>query len=89
MFNKNARAVVLISFHNVYYLLNLMKKVRNSIIQGNVNDFVKDFFMKQFPDSTPSWIRDALKKAGVNIDFIEKVDDRIFYGDNITDEEDE
>jgi queuine tRNA-ribosyltransferase len=89
MFNKNPRAVVLISFHNVYYLLNLMKKVRNSIIQGNVNDFVKDFFMKQFPDSTPSWIRDALKKAGVNIDFIEKVDDRIFYGDNITDEEDE
>ena len=82
MFNKNPRAVVLISFHNVYYLLNLMKRIRNSIIEDKVNEFAKDFFMKQFPIKTPSWVRDSLEKAGVDISFIDKVDDNVHYGES-------
>ena len=82
MFNKNPRAVVLISFHNVYYLLNLMKRIRNCIIENKVNEFAKDFFMKQFPISTPSWVRDALEKAGVDISFIDKIDDNVHYNNS-------
>ena len=82
MFNKNPRAVVLISFHNVYYLLNLMKRIRNSIIENKVNEFAKDFFMKQFPISTPCWVKDALEKAGVDISFIDKIDDNIHYNNS-------
>ena len=82
MFNKNPRAVVLISFHNVYYLLNLMKRIRNCIIENKVNEFAKDFFMKQFPISTPCWVKDALEKAGVDISFIDKIDDNIHYNNS-------
>lgn len=76
--NRNARALSLVSFHNVYYLLHLMKRLRQSIIDNKVNDFCKDFFSKQFQKQFPSWVYFALKKAGVNVDFIEELGYRDF-----------
>lgn len=72
MFNKNPRAVNMISFHNVYYLLNLMKRIRDSIINGKVNEFVLDFFTKQFSGKYPKWVYNALKKAGVDAEFMKE-----------------
>lgn len=76
-FPKNERSVNLISYHNVYYLLNLMKKIRTAIINGNVNEFVKKFvtdlyFTEKDKDnfSYPQWVKDALDAAGVNTDFM-------------------
>jgi len=78
-FPKNERAVNLISYHNVYYLLNLMRKLRTSIIEGNVNEFVKNFFTDLYEkdnmkgeDSSnyPQWVKDALTAAGVDIEFM-------------------
>ena len=78
-FPKNERAVNLISFHNVYYLLNLMKKLRNSIIEEKVNEFVKDFFTELYVKENsrghteanyPQWVKDALVKAGVDVEFM-------------------
>lgn len=71
MFNKNPRAVNMISFHNVYYLLSLMKKIRTAIIEGKVNEFCQKFFHEQFDYKYPQWVYQALKKAGVNISFME------------------
>ena len=78
-FPKNERAVNLISFHNVYFLLNLMKKLRQSIIDGKVNEFVKEFFTELYESESednhdfnlyPDWVKEALIAAGVNIDFM-------------------
>ena len=75
MLNKNPRAVNLISYHNVYYLLDLMRKLRASIIQGEtaVNKFVEKFITEQFNDERlyPLWIYEALNAAGVNTEFME------------------
>lgn len=78
-FPKNERAVNLISFHNVYYLLNLMKKLRTAIIDGKVNEFVKNFFTELYEKTNsrghtetdyPQWVKDALTKAGVDVEFL-------------------
>jgi tRNA-guanine family transglycosylase len=75
MLNKNPRAVNLISYHNVYYLLDLMRKLRTSIINGEaaVNEFVSNFIKAQFEKEKhyPHWVYDALKTAGVDVKFME------------------
>jgi len=75
MLQKNPRAVNLISYHNVFYLLNLMRQLRECIINGEaeVNQFVENFFYNQYKNEKeyPMWIYEALKTAGVNIEFME------------------
>ena len=78
LINNNAKAAEIISFHNVYYLLNLMKRLRKAIIDGKVNEFVKEFITKQYKDvkeGVPGWVYRGLKKAGCDVDFIDKVAD--------------
>ncbi len=72
LLNNNPRAVELISFHNVYYLLNLMNKLREAIINSKVNEFLEDFIKKQFRDSkeVPDWIVSTLTKAGYDMSFV-------------------
>ena len=74
LLNNNPRAVELISFHNVYYLLNLMKKLREAIINSKVNEFVEDFIKKQYDETkeVPDWVINALTKAGCDTSFIWK-----------------
>ena len=75
LLNNNPRAVEMISFHNVFYLLNLMKKIREAIINGKVNEFIKDFINKQYKDSkdgVPDWVINSLTKAGCDMSFISK-----------------
>ena len=75
LLNNNPRAVEMISFHNVFYLLSLMKKIREAIINGKVNEFVEDFLKKQFKDSkegVPDWVVNSLTKAGCDLSFISK-----------------
>lgn len=40
-------AAELLSLHNIYYLTRLMKGLRESILDGTVKDFVKEFYRKQ------------------------------------------
>lgn len=74
LLNNNPRGVELISFHNVYYLLNLMSKLREAIINNKVNEFVEDFIKKQFYENkeVPDWVINALNKAGCDTSFIIK-----------------
>ena len=75
LLNNNPRAVEMISFHNVFYLFNLMIKIREAIINNKVNEFVKDFINKQFRDSkegVPDWVVNTLAKAGCDMSFLIK-----------------
>ncbi|CAH1388461.1 unnamed protein product [Nezara viridula] len=56
----------LLSVHNVYYQLKLMKDIRESIKEERFPEFVQLFMKKMFEDrEVPKWIKDAL--AAVNI----------------------
>ena len=74
MINKNPRAVNLISFHNVYYLLELMGKLRQAILTDKVDSFIENFIRNQYYYSEngkyPNWVFNCLKEAGVNVEFM-------------------
>lgn len=45
-----------------------MRSMRQSIIDGRFDEYVQDFFDKQFPEKNyPSWCVDALHVAGIDL----------------------
>ena len=70
---KEAVGSQLLTYHNIAYQMNLMKRIRDSIIDGSFPNFVKSFMNYQFPDQKyPDWAKEALKKAGIYLDEPEK-----------------
>jgi queuine tRNA-ribosyltransferase len=58
----------LITYHNVTYMLNLMLRLRQSIIDERFPEFVKDFMKTMFPNENyPEWTIDALEEAGIQV----------------------
>ena len=51
------------------FQLNLMRQMHRSIIDDTFPVFVKDFFLRQFPNKDyPQWAVDALRSVNVNLD---------------------
>lgn len=60
----------LISQHNIAYLLRLTKAMRQAILADDLPRFVNDYMAKMFPKGdVPKWVRDALKVAGIELQF--------------------
>lgn len=60
----------LLTYHNVAYMMQLVRKMRQAIIQGDYESFVREFLRKMFPrgsDSVPTWVQDAMKHAEIHI----------------------
>ncbi len=58
----------LVTYHNIAYQMRLMKQMREAIIDGSFEKFVKDFMFLQYPDKKyPTWATDALSKVGINV----------------------
>jgi queuine tRNA-ribosyltransferase len=56
--------------HNVYYQLNLMRLVREAIMQDRYPQFIMDFFSKLYngeKERYPIWAVDALRGVGVDL----------------------
>ena len=56
--------------HNVHYLLSLMNKVRNAIIEDRYPRFLKDYFRFLYGDDlskVPQWALTALREVGVDL----------------------
>lgn len=68
---KETVAAHLLTIHNVWYQLNLMREMRTAIIADNFPVFVKKFFADLHPDKAkyPQWAVDAL--VGVNINLLD------------------
>jgi tRNA-guanine transglycosylase len=58
----------LLSYHNIAYQMRLMREMRQSIVEGDLPDWVRRFFKRQFPEGDyPSWAVDALAVAGISL----------------------
>lgn len=59
----------LVSVHNVYFQLRLMREMREAIKKDQFPSYVQQFFKGYFKDSTkyPIWAVNALKSVGVNL----------------------
>ena len=69
---KSEVAASLLSYHNVYYMMRLMRELRQSIIDGNYPTFVADFMLRMYPDGRyPEWAEEALAKGGIKLTAVE------------------
>ncbi|KAI9741509.1 MAG: hypothetical protein M1818_004315 [Claussenomyces sp. TS43310] len=62
----------LLTIHNVYYQLSLMRQVRQSIVEDRFPAFVKQFFWDKYGQDKsryPEWAVESLRK--VNVDLLE------------------
>lgn len=66
---KETVAAHLLTMHNVWYQLNLMREVRESIVADRFPAFLKEFFANLYPDKAdyPEWVVDALRKVDVDL----------------------
>lgn len=57
---------MLLSVHNLHYMRNLTRRIRESIMEDKYPEFIKTFMRRRFRE-IPEWIRIALRKVGVEV----------------------
>lgn len=58
----------LLTLHNISFLCQLLLRARQAIIDGNFEQFVRNFMFDLYPDKNyPQWSADALSAAGVTL----------------------
>ncbi|KAF4997911.1 hypothetical protein FGRMN_3550 [Fusarium graminum] len=67
--SKETVAAHLLTIHNVYYQLNLMRQIREAIIEDRFPTFVRQFFAWLYDEKKdyPEWAVGALKVVGVDL----------------------
>ncbi len=68
---KETPAAHILSLHNVWYLLHLMKEARQAILDDRYPDFLRDFFRRLYTENgkgVERWAVDALKGVGVDLE---------------------
>lgn len=67
--SKETVAAHLLSIHNVWYQLNLMREMREAIIEDTFPAYVRAFFARLHEDKTqyPPWAVEALGKVGIDL----------------------
>ncbi|VDN17339.1 unnamed protein product [Gongylonema pulchrum] len=66
--NQETVACHIISVHNLQHHMDLMRRVRTAIQAKQVQHFLSEFLLEQFPDGTvPQWVCDALTHMGYKI----------------------
>jgi queuine tRNA-ribosyltransferase len=73
---NNPIAVQLVTQHNVTYMMGLVSRMRNAILQKEFPLFVRNFMKKHFADESnsftngqvPEWVKGALNAAGIPLE---------------------
>ncbi|CEJ90034.1 Putative Queuine tRNA-ribosyltransferase [[Torrubiella] hemipterigena] len=67
--SKETVAAHLLTIHNVWYQLNLMREVRQAIIEDRYPAYLAEFFSLRYDNKSeyPSWAVNALKSVGVDL----------------------
>jgi tRNA-guanine family transglycosylase len=67
---KETAGAHLLTMHNVHYQLNLMRLIREAILQDRYPHFLKHFFATLYrgnKDKYPAWAVTALRGVGVDL----------------------
>lgn len=57
----------LITIHNVFFQLQLMRDMRTAIEDDKFPEFVKEFMDELYPEEKPKWIAEALKSVNIEV----------------------
>ena len=66
---KEELSGILLTKHNIRYLLRLMDRIRTAIQNENLEEFVFDFVKKRYSNKkkVPDWIMEGMKLANFDI----------------------
>lgn len=67
---KETAGAHLLSLHNVHFLLELMGRIREAVVQDRYPEFLRGYFDKMYggeKQKIPSWAVEALKGVGVDL----------------------
>ncbi|XP_055948048.1 queuine tRNA-ribosyltransferase catalytic subunit 1-like [Argiope bruennichi] len=65
---KEPAACHMITTHNIAHQMNLMKSIRESILEERFPQFIEDFMLKMFPNKDyPPWAVDALQAVNIHL----------------------
>jgi tRNA-guanine family transglycosylase len=67
---NNALAAQLLTKHNIYYMMTLMRTMRQAIMEGPAQhtEFVRQFFRVQYPEGdVPLWAVEALATVDIEV----------------------
>jgi len=69
LIQRETVACHLITIHNIFYQLNLMRQIRASIMENRFGDFSRSFLMDIFGTRSnfPKWIVDAFNSVNINL----------------------
>ncbi|CAI2371271.1 unnamed protein product [Moneuplotes crassus] len=69
-FTRDSSCLQLLSLHNVYFLLDIIREFRQAILDENVEEymtnFVTDYYITE-KDGVPQWVKNALKAGGIDM----------------------
>lgn len=56
-----------LTYHNIAFMMELMKEMRNEIKKGTFNEWVKKYLKNYFKDEKdyPKWVKDSLSSVGI------------------------
>lgn len=58
----------LLTIHNIAYMMQLTRSMREAIIAGTYPDFVRNYLTIMFPaGDVPEWVVDALEAADIKL----------------------
>lgn len=65
---KESAGSILITYHNLAYMMKLSRDMREAIIKDQFPQFVRQFFSLQYPNGDyPQWCIDSLSKVGIDL----------------------
>lgn len=69
LFNKEQTACHLLSIHNIYFLFTIMREMRENILSGTLDQYVRTFIINWHNglEHVPDWVKDALAEANIQL----------------------
>ena len=65
---REATASQLLTLHNVHYMMQFTREMREAIRAGGFKPYVQRFIRAHYPDEeAPPWVIDALDAAGIDV----------------------
>jgi len=65
-----ALGIQILTMHNVAYMMRLVKRMREAVMERRYVEFVRGFLERMFPKGdkeVPTWVREALHSVGIEI----------------------
>lgn len=69
-FTRDSSCLQLLSLHNVYFLLDIIREFRQSILDENTEEYLSNFLKKYYiheEGGIPQWVKDACKAGGIEL----------------------